>query len=130
MRVTTVPTKPQMQFWSLLALLGLLSAYSPAVSASQFAGWGGSHGHISLNGYVAPHAHPWDGEAQPERDAGSAGVVFTPSDGGLDAGPAAIAVLDSGASVQQPAAPRLALVEPLRKPASAVVLVPAPHPRA
>lgn len=130
MRVTAVPTRVQMRWWSVVALLGLLAAYSPVASASQLAGWSGSHGHVSLSGYVAPHAHPWDTPSHPEGGAGSAGVAFTLSDGGVDAGPTAIALPDFGASIQQPAAPRQALAEAFRRPVSAVVLTPAPHPRA
>lgn len=117
------------------ALLVLLAAQSPSVAGGQLAGWSAAHGHVTLNGTVPPHQHPWDRlAAAPASDvpvAQSEDVAFTLSDSGVvDLAFAVVLPPDGRPSLPHRDLLYLVGPTPVRAPASAHVDVPKPRPRA
>lgn len=53
----------------LFALAALLLPIAAGAAGVDLAGWRPDHGHLSANGAVPPHAHPYDHETEHSRDA-------------------------------------------------------------
>ncbi len=116
---------------ALTALLALAVTYLTPLVNVEWAAWRHDHGHLTTNGVVAPHEHPWDhdhaastsGEATDEATEGE--IVFTPnseSTPGMTAlwAPASIAIV---ATLIASIVLLIAAVKP-----AGYALVPAPPP--
>lgn len=128
-------TRYQRRLIAVAALLVLLAAQSPTVAGGQLAGWSAAHGHVTLNGTVPPHQHPWNrpaaAHASAAPDAQSEEVAFTLSDTGVvDFAFAVVLPPDGRHSLRRSDVPHFVPFAPVKVPASAHVDVPEPRPRA
>jgi len=128
-------TRFQRRLIAAAALLVLLVAQSPSVAGGQLAGWSATHGHVTLNGTIPPHQHPWDRPAAANASdtpaAQSEDVAFTFSDSGrVDLAFAVMLPPDGRPSLPHRDLLHLVGPMPVRTPVSAHVDVPKPRPRA
>jgi len=101
------------------------------VASGQLAGWSAAHGHVTLNGTVPPHHHPWNRPASDAPAAQSEEVAFTLSDTGVvDFAFAVVLPSDGWHSLGRSDVPHFVPFAPLKVPASAHVDVPEPRLRA
>lgn len=62
---------------AVVALFALAATYLTPLVNVEWAGWRHDHGHLTVDGVVPPHTHPWD--AHHDAEAAGDPVVFTAS---------------------------------------------------